>query len=85
MKFKNIKNVSSNAVSGQVDVTFEIDKTEANDLRAALAIVDKYKNAALSAIESETKFDPESSDWCMISYCVKNDKAIISVQDGMTG
>ncbi len=85
MKFESIKRAWDGAVSGQVDVTLTIDKAEARQLKDALALVRKYDQAAFKAMESEFKQEPETSDWCMVSYCIKNDKVIVSVKDGMAG
>jgi hypothetical protein len=85
MKFKELKAIGLSAVSGQIDVTLAADATECHELRAALAVVDKYKKAALKAIREEKNQNPMNADWHMISYCVKGDKVIVSVKDGMAG
>lgn len=85
MKTESVKDVFQGAVHGQSDVILLIDSNEAKDLRAALAVVDKYKKAAVDAFKKEKKYDPKESEWHMISYAVKNDRVIVSIMDGMIG
>lgn len=80
-----IKVVSSTAVSTKREVVIPIDTVQAAELRNALAVVEKYKKSALAAFRKEVKYSPKESDWCMISYCVKSDKVIVSITDGMAG
>ncbi len=85
MNNKVIKNWSS-AVAGSHNVTIDIIKEEANELRQALAVIQKYEKEALRSYKNKLKYNPKkSSDWCEISYCVKNDKVIVTIEDGMAG
>lgn len=81
MKLESTKNVPLTMVSGQVDVTISVDKSEADELRAALKVVDRYNKFAFNSL----KCDPRKSDWHMVSYRVKNNRVILSIQDGMAG
>lgn len=81
MKVESVKDVFQGAVSGQVDVTLAIDQSEANELRQALKIVDKYKKVAVAALA----VNPTESEWHMVTYSVKNDKVIVHIKDGMIG
>lgn len=85
MKLESIKEIGLSVVSGQVDVIFSTDVSESNELRSALGIVDKYKKAAFTVIKEEKGLNPKESDWHMVSYCVKNNKIIVSIKDGMAG
>ena len=81
MKINSVKTISVSAVSGRVDVDMEVSREQAQELRNALMVVDSYKKNAFKAIEN----DPTKSDWHMVEFCVKNDKVIVSVTDGMAG
>ena len=81
MNFKSIKIVDSVLCN----LVFSISNAESNELRDALAVVDKYKNAAIFVVKSKKKYDVRTSDWHMVDYCVKDDVVIISVKDGMAG
>ena len=81
MKCENIKDDYSGAVSGKVEITFSVDKAESDELQAALAIVEKYKKAAIAVMEH----NPQLSEWHMISYKIKEGKLTVSIEDGMVG
>jgi hypothetical protein len=84
MKIENIKELPG-IVSSQTDVILILDsKEEAQKLRDALAVVDRYRKVAFKALKDK-HIEPERSDWYSVSYCVKNDKVIVSIKDGMAG
>lgn len=86
MKIESIENGPGSAVWGLTNISIGITREESEELRAALAIVQKYEKAALKAIQSNRKCNPaKDSDWCEISYSVKNDKVIVGIRDGMAG
>lgn len=85
MKLETTRLVQSSAVRDRVDVTFSVIKDEANELRKALSIVQKYEKEAIDAIREDKKGNPRLSDWAQVSYCVKNDQVIVSVEHGMAG
>lgn len=85
MILENIKIVKSTAVSSKVDVTFSISKQEAQNLQAALDLIQEYRMAAKEAIKKKYKTNPERSDWCSFGYRTKNTSVTVTVEDGMAG
>ena len=85
MIFHEVTRITNGNVVGEVSVSFDIDSIEAKELRDALAIVDKYKKAAIKAIKEETKEDPTTSDWLEVHYQVKNNMVFVLIKDGMCG
>ena len=86
MIIKNVDCVFAGVVSGETKISIEIDRQASDELRSALAIVQKYENAAVKAFQNKRKYDPrKESDWCEMSYSVKNDKVIVNIKDGMAG
>lgn len=86
MRCREVKRGYSSAVSGECSVTLDISKEEADELRAALKIVDKYKNKAIKEAKRELKYNiTKDSDWHMIGYAVKNDCVIVTIEDGACG
>lgn len=84
MKILSSKTVRSSAIDSDVEVIigFARGKEEADELRAALAIVQKYQAAATQ----HTKSKPGANcDWVMLGMAVKNDCVIINVNAGMAG
>lgn len=69
----------------QSDVSIELDNGEAEEIRSALKLIQKYEKIALKAIKEKTKICPTTSDWHNVQYAVKNDKIIVIVTDGMIG
>jgi hypothetical protein len=64
-------------------VKVEASAEELAELRAALAVVDKFKSAALHTIG--WRDSPEAADWTMVGYAVKSDAVLVTVQSGMCG
>jgi hypothetical protein len=56
-------------------------KEEEDALRAALAVVQRYEKLALQTIGTS----PKNADWTMVQMAVKNDKVVVTVQQGMCG
>jgi len=71
----------NHVISTTATVTLETTREAADELRAALAIVDKHKKAAMKAL----KWQERNADWTMIGYGVKNDAVIVTVEQGMAG
>lgn len=80
MKIDNVKECWSGAVSGRDEVTFTATKAETDELRSALAIVDKWRKQALKQIPSA-----KGADWTMLTYAVKTNKVIVGVESGACG
>ena len=74
-----IKTIIDTAVRAKREVTLPIDKKQAEELKNALSIVEKYKKEAFKFV------DVVDSDWVMINYKVSNDKVIVTVEDGACG
>lgn len=86
MNIKSIDRVFDGVVSAETAISIEINKQASDELRSALAIIQKYQKAAIKAFQNKQKYDPtKKSDWCQISYSVKNDKVIVNIKDGMAG
>lgn len=85
MKFNSLEERSCTAISGTTNVIIDTTVEESQKLREALAVVEKYKKLAFEHFRKEKKFSPTDSDWCMVSYAVKNDRVIVSIVDGMAG
>lgn len=86
MNIESVEIGPGSVVWGLTNVFIGITKEESNELRAALAIVQKYEKAALQAFHHKFKHNPaKDSDWCEIDYSVKNDKVIVGIRDGMAG
>lgn len=80
MKVDNVKQCWSGAVSGRDEVTFTATKAETDELRNALAIVDKWQKQALKKVPSV-----KGADWTMVTYAVKTDKVIVGIESGACG
>ena len=82
----DISNIYEGAISGENQVAIDISHEEAKELRKALEIVQKYEKMALNAFKDKFEYNPaKESDWCVISYSVKNDKVLVLIRDGMAG
>lgn len=83
MKYRDAHVVRQGAINTLSEVTL-VPGTEDGDtekLRLALALVDRYKKAALRALKTSEK----SADWTRIEYAVKNDCVVVTVDQGMAG
>ena len=83
MKHRDARTISMGAIHFKQEVTLVPEKgiEDANALRLALALVDHYKKAALSALSTNEK----EADWTMIGYAVENDCVIVTVEQGACG
>jgi hypothetical protein len=80
MKVDSVKQCWSGAVNGRDEVTFTATKAETDELRSALAIVDKWQKQALKKVPSA-----KGADWTMVTYSVKTDKVIVGIESGACG
>jgi hypothetical protein len=80
MKVDNVKQCWNGAVNGRDEVTFTATKAETDELRNALAIVDKWQKQALKQVPSA-----KGADWTMVTYAVKTDKVIVGIETGACG
>jgi len=76
-----VKKIYNGPVSGELEVTIDITKDQADELRKALAVVQRYEKEALKT----AKVSKKNSDWVMVSYAVKNNKVVVNIQDGACG
>ena len=72
-----VSSIWQGAVCGEHQVAIDISREQADELRKALSIVQKYEKMALAVYKE--------SDWCEIDYSVKNDKVLVLIRDGMAG
>lgn len=56
-------------------------KADTDALRAALAVVQAYRIAALRALRTSEK----RADWTMVDYAVKTDCVVVTVSQGACG
>ncbi len=81
----SVEKVNVSVVSSQTNITIPIILSEAQELRYALKTIERYNKIGLKHFKIKNKYDVKKSDWYTIEYCVKNDKLIISIVDGMAG
>ena len=81
-----VSRIWQGAVCGEHQVAIDISREQADELRKALSIVQKYEKMALAVYKDKYKYNPDKeSDWCEIDYSVKNDKVLVLIRDGMAG
>ena len=81
-----VKKVYNGAVSGTDEVTILLpDPSESEVLRQALAVVQKYQDAATKATRIRVHGKDPNCDWVMFNFAVKNDKVVITVASGSCG
>ena len=82
LECKDVRVVRRGAIQLDHEVTV-LPKKEGDmeELRLALAVVDRYKKAALQAIRTREK----DADYTMVEYAVKNDCVIVKVRQGAAG
>lgn len=78
MKYEILSN-QNGAVRGKAVIKLKTTPEETTKLRQALAVVDRYKKAAMRAANS-TK-----ADWTMVGYAVKTDGVVVTVEQGSCG
>jgi len=81
MKAEEVIKEYDGAVRGRRKVVVSATKQETDELRAALAVVDKFKRVALQAAKVKEK----DADWTMLEYAVKTDRVIVTIEDGACG
>jgi hypothetical protein len=74
------KVVQDSAVYGEYDVTFSISKEESNELKKALAVIDKYEKAALEELK-----ETAGGDLRTFRYFLRSNSVIIKVSEGAIG
>ena len=80
-----ISDVFQSVIWSETDVSIALKPGEAENLRDALALIQKYEKAAFKAIKDKTGNCPTESDWYNVQYAVKNDRIIVKIKDGMAG
>lgn len=83
MKSRDARTVTMGAIHLKMEVTLVPEKgiEDTNELRAALAVVHRYKKAAMKALSLTEK----GADWTMLEYSVKNDCVVVVVEQGACG
>ena len=76
-----VKKIYNGPVNGEWEVTIDLTKEQSEELRKALAVVQRYEKQALKSAEVSKK----DADWTMFSYAVKNNKVVVNIQDGACG
>jgi hypothetical protein len=86
VKIESVEIIKNGVVWMESRVEISILKEQADELRQALSIVQKYEKLATQAFKHEFKINPKKdSDWCEVSYAVKNDRVFVHIRDGMAG
>lgn len=81
-----VRKVYTGAVSCTDEVTILLpDPKESEVLRQALAVVQKYQDAAAKAIKIRVHGKDPNCDWAMFNFAVKNDKVVVLVESGSCG
>jgi hypothetical protein len=81
-----VQNTFNGAVSRTDEVTILLpDPNESEMLRQALAVVQKYQDAATKATKTRVHGKDPNCDWVMFNFAVKNDKVVITVESGSCG
>lgn len=81
MKVESTKRKYDGAVRGEQEVVISATKEQTDELRAALAVVGKFRMLAAQAGKHKEK----DADWTMYRYTVKNDKVIVTIEAGACG
>lgn len=83
MNVRKIEKIFNGAVNARQKVTLEVTNEQSDELREALKVVEKYKQAAIKALKYKEMI--KGSDWHMFEYAVKSDCVIVDVQNGACG
>lgn len=73
--------------TGPVDAMYEVvldpsgGQADIDALRAALAVVESYRSAAMRALKKRER----DADWTMVEYDVKPDGVVVRVHQGACG
>lgn len=81
MKIKNAYQQFNGPVSGTWLVYFEVTEEEREELKKALAIVDKYKKKANEAAKHKEK----NADWTEHHFDVKKNEVKVVIECGACG
>lgn len=83
MQARETKILYQGAISYKKEVTLvpPNGRAETDELRAALATVERYKRAAFKAMGLNEK----GADWTMVDYAVKTDCVVVTVEQGACG
>ena len=82
MSKPKISDERQGAISGYTTVRIPGTKEQMDELRAALAVVDRYKRKAMKAGNTVKE---NWADWTMVGYAVKTDCVEVKVEQGMAG
>jgi len=87
IRIREKKTLYQGAVSHKMEVTLVPDadpgkrgKESTDELRAALAVVDRYRKVAFAALKVGAE-----ADWTMVDYVVKDDCVIVTIEQGACG
>lgn len=82
MRFRDARTTRDGAVYVAYEVTLLPEKEgDMDELRRALAVVDRYRKTALKAL----KVSEKNADFTVVGYGVKNDCVIVTVEQGANG
>lgn len=85
MSKPEVRQTYNGAVAARWEVNIPLAaEGEADELRAALAVVQKYQEQAAKAAKVRVGKDG-NCDWAMYGFVVKNDKVLVEVQAGACG
>ena len=79
-----VKKIFNGPINGEQEVTIDLTKEQAEELKKALALVRNYEKQALKA----AKISKKESDWIMVDYTIQKGgyhKLIVNIQDGACG
>jgi hypothetical protein len=81
-----VKKTYYGVVSATYEVTFPLaDQSESEELRQALAVVQRYQETAAKAVDVRVHSKDPNCDWVMFEFAVKNDKVVVTVESGACG
>jgi hypothetical protein len=79
IRIREQKTLYCGAVSHKMEVTLVPDDGT-DELRAALAVVDRYREVAFAALKVGAE-----ADWTMVDYTVKDDCVTVTIEQGACG
>lgn len=81
-----VKKAYYGVASSTYEVTFPLaDQSESEELRQALAVVQRYQETAAKAVDVRVRSKDPNCDWVMFEFAVKNDKVVVTVESGACG
>lgn len=83
IEVRSVQTRFNGAVSSRLEAVLEPSngKAATDELRAALNLVQRYRDAALKALNTTEKH----ADWTMVDFAVKTDCVVVTVRQGMCG